>query len=171
MRTGCSAGRLRVWSRATARSPCSSRTGPFSGSAIETLGRRPVRKLDPPVLAALRVGAYQLAYMGSVPAHAAVNESVELVRAAGLERGVAFTNAVLRRVSEGVEELLAGLGEDAPAAAALKHSYPDWVAEVWWREWGREDALALVGGGDLVAELGDAVVDPGLARAVAAARP
>jgi 16S rRNA (cytosine967-C5)-methyltransferase len=112
--------------------------------AIGTLGRRPVRKLDPPVLAALRIGAYQLAYMGSVPAHAAVNESVELVRAAGLERAVAFTNAVLRRVSEGVGELLAGLGDDTPAAAALKHSYPDWVAEVWWREWGREDALALM---------------------------
>jgi 16S rRNA (cytosine967-C5)-methyltransferase len=112
--------------------------------AIETLGRRLVRKLDPPVLAALRIGAYQLAYSGSVPAHAAVNESVELVRAAGLERAVAFTNAVLRRVSEGVEELLAGLGEDTPAAAALRHSYPDWVAEVWWREWGREDALALM---------------------------
>jgi 16S rRNA (cytosine967-C5)-methyltransferase len=112
--------------------------------AIGTLGRRPVRKLDPPVLAALRIGAYQLAYMGSVPAHAAVNESVELVRAAGLERAVAFTNAVLRRVSEGVGELLAGLGDDTPPAAALKHSYPDWVAEVWWREWGREDALALM---------------------------
>jgi 16S rRNA (cytosine967-C5)-methyltransferase len=112
--------------------------------AIETLGRRPVRKLDAPVLAALRLGAYQLAYMGSVPAHAAVNESVELVRGAGLERAVAFTNAVMRRVGEGVEELLAGLEEDTPTAAALKHSYPDWVAEVWWREWGAEDALALM---------------------------
>ena len=112
--------------------------------AIETLGRRPVRKLDAPVLAALRIGAYQLAYMGSVPAHAAVNESVELVRAAGRERAVAFTNAVLRRVGEGIADLLAGLREDTPAAAALKHSYPDWVAEVWWREWGAEDALALM---------------------------
>src|SRR5438034_8255825 len=46
---------------------------------IETLGRRPVRKLDPPVRAALRVGAYQLAYLGGIAAHAAVNESVELV--------------------------------------------------------------------------------------------
>jgi 16S rRNA (cytosine967-C5)-methyltransferase len=112
--------------------------------SIETLGRRPVRKLDAPVLAALRVGAYQIGYMGSVPAHAAVNESVELVRAAGLERAVAFTNAVLRRLGAGMAELLAGLGEDTPRAAALKHSYPDWVAEVWWREWGADDALALM---------------------------
>ena len=66
---------------------------------IETLGRRPVRKLDPPVLAALRIGAYQLAYLDGVPAHAAVNESVELVRRARLERAVPFTNAVLRRLA------------------------------------------------------------------------
>jgi 16S rRNA (cytosine967-C5)-methyltransferase len=112
--------------------------------AIETLGRRPVRKLDAPVLAALRIGAYQLGYMGSVPAHAAVNESVELVRAAGLERAVAFTNAVLRRTGEGIGDLLASLPEDTPAAAALAHSYPDWVAEVWWREWGADEALALM---------------------------
>jgi 16S rRNA (cytosine967-C5)-methyltransferase len=112
--------------------------------AIETLGRRPLRKLDPPVRAALRVGAYQIGYMGSVPAHAAVNESVELVRAAGLERAVAFTNAVLRRLGEGMEQLFAGLGDGTPAEAALKHSYPDWIADVWWREWRRDQALGLM---------------------------
>jgi 16S rRNA (cytosine967-C5)-methyltransferase len=103
-----------------------------------------VRKLDPPVLAALRLGAYQLGYLESVPAHAAANESVELVRAAGLERAVSFTNAVMRRLGEGISPLLAGLTEETPAAAALKHSYPDWVAEAWWRELGPEDALALM---------------------------
>ena len=79
--------------------------------AIETLGRRPVRKLDPPVRAALRLGAYQLAYLDGVPAHAAVNESVELVRAARLERAVPFTNAVMRRLAEGLAALLASLPE------------------------------------------------------------
>jgi 16S rRNA (cytosine967-C5)-methyltransferase len=112
--------------------------------AIESLGRRPVRKLDPPVRAALRLGAYQLAFMDSVPAHAAANESVELVRAAGLERAVAFTNAVMRRLGEGIGLLLERLPESTPREAALKHSYPDWVAETWWREWSEEDALALM---------------------------
>src|SRR5438552_18415532 len=68
--------------------------------AIGTLGKRPVRKLDPPVLAALRLGAYQLGYL-EVAQHAAANESVELVRAARLERAVPFTNAVMRRLAEG----------------------------------------------------------------------
>jgi 16S rRNA (cytosine967-C5)-methyltransferase len=107
--------------------------------AIETLGRRPVRRLDPPVRTALRLGAYQLAYLEGIPARAAANESVELVRAAGLERAVAFTNAVMRRLAEGIRPLLDSLPE-----GALKHSYPDWVAEVWERDLGRDEALALM---------------------------
>jgi 16S rRNA (cytosine967-C5)-methyltransferase len=111
--------------------------------AIETLGKRPVRKLDPPVRAALRLGAYQLGFT-DVPPHAAVNETVELVRTAGLERAVAFTNAVMRRLASGLEGLLASLPEGTATEAALKHSYPDWVAELWWLELGQEDALALM---------------------------
>jgi 16S rRNA (cytosine967-C5)-methyltransferase len=106
--------------------------------AVEELGRRPVRKLDPPVRAALRLGAYQLAEL-DVPHHAVVNDSVELVRAAGLERAVAFTNAVLRRLTEGMRSLIDSLPE-----GALKHSYPDWVEEVWTRDLGRQEALALM---------------------------
>jgi 16S rRNA (cytosine967-C5)-methyltransferase len=111
--------------------------------AIDQLGRRPTRKLDPPVRAALRLGAYQLGFT-DVATHAAVNETVELVRAARLERAVPFANAVMRRLSEGLPALLASLTEDAPAAAALKHSYPDWVAKLWWETLGPEQALALM---------------------------
>jgi 16S rRNA (cytosine967-C5)-methyltransferase len=110
---------------------------------IEALGRRPVAKLDPPVRAALRLGAYQLTF-SEVAVHAAVNESVELVRAAGLERAVSFTNAVMRRLALGLRDLVDSLPERTAAEAALRHSYPDWVAELWWRELGREEALALM---------------------------
>jgi 16S rRNA (cytosine967-C5)-methyltransferase len=96
------------------------------------------------VLAALRLGAYQLGFVEGVPRYAAVNESVELVRGAGLGRAVSFTNAVLRRVSEGIGALLERLPEGAPHDAALKHSYPDWAAEVWWRDLGAEQALELM---------------------------
>jgi 16S rRNA (cytosine967-C5)-methyltransferase len=106
--------------------------------AIDTLGKRPVRKLDPPVRAALRLGAYQLGYTETAP-HAAANESVELVRRARLERAVPFTNAVMRRLSEGIQALLDSL-PDGP----LKESYPDWVAETFERDLGPADALALM---------------------------
>ena len=110
--------------------------------AIETLGKRPVRKLDPPVRAALRLGAYQLGYTDTAP-HAAANESVELVRRARLERAVPFTNAVMRRLAEGIHPLL-----DALPDGALKESYPDWIYETWMRELGGDDALALMRAGN-----------------------
>src|SRR3954454_21048035 len=110
--------------------------------AIDTLGKRPVRKLDPPVRAALRLGAYQLGYTDTAP-HAAANESVELVRSAKLERATAFTNAVMRRLAEGIRPLL-----DALPEGALKESYPDWIYETWARDLGGEDAIALMRAGN-----------------------
>jgi 16S rRNA (cytosine967-C5)-methyltransferase len=110
---------------------------------LESIGRRPVAKLDPPVRAALRLGAYQLAF-SEVATHAAVNESVELVRAARLERAVKFANAVLRRLALGFRDLAEALPESTPQEAGLKHSYPDWVAETWWRDLGAEEAVALM---------------------------
>jgi 16S rRNA (cytosine967-C5)-methyltransferase len=98
-----------------------------------------VRKLDPPVRAALRLGAYQLAYAEGIAVHAAVNETVELVRSARLERAVAFTNAVMRRLSVGIRPLI-----DALPEGALKYSYPDWIEEVWTRDLGHAGALALM---------------------------
>ncbi len=112
--------------------------------AIEIAGRRPVGRLDAAVRAALRLGAYQLVFLDGVPRYAAVNESVELVRRAGLERAVPFANAVLRRLADegrtGVEELPDSTWEEA----AVAHSYPDWVAETWWSELGADEARALM---------------------------
>ena len=113
--------------------------------AIETIGRRRVARLDAPVRAALRLGAYQLAFVDGVARYAAVNESVELVRRAGLERAVAFTNAVLRRLADGIRPLIEAMPDATAAEAALKHSYPDWIAETWWDELGADAALGLMG--------------------------
>jgi 16S rRNA (cytosine967-C5)-methyltransferase len=105
---------------------------------IEQIGRRPVRKLDPPVQAALRLGGYQLAFTDQA-GHAVVDDTVELVRAARLERAVPFTNAVMRKLAQGLQGLIASLPE-----GAVKHSYPDWIAESWTRDFGREVALELM---------------------------
>ncbi|HZP72394.1 MAG TPA: transcription antitermination factor NusB [Gaiellaceae bacterium] len=105
---------------------------------IDRLGKRPVRKLDPPVRAALRLGAYQLGFT-ELPEHAVVDDTVELVRAARLERAVPFANAVMRRLAQGFRGLVASLPEGPE-----KHSYPDWVWETWVRDFGRDDALSLM---------------------------
>jgi 16S rRNA (cytosine967-C5)-methyltransferase len=105
---------------------------------IEQLGKRPVRKLDPPVRASLRLGAYQLAFT-ELPEHAVVDDAVELVRAARRERAVPFTNAVMRRLAQGFRGLVASL-----PAGPVKESYPDWIPAVWTRDLGPEAALALM---------------------------
>ena len=96
-----------------------------------------MRKLDPAVRAALRISGYQLAW-SDAPPHAIADDAVELVRAAGFERATAFTNAVARRLAEGFPQLVDSL-PDGP----LKHSYPDWIFEVWERDWGFDEAVAL----------------------------
>jgi 16S rRNA (cytosine967-C5)-methyltransferase len=112
--------------------------------ALEAIGGRPVAELDVPVRAALRLGAYELAFLDGVPARASVNEAVELVRAAGAPRATGLVNAVLRKASDQIQPLIEALPETSAREAALKQSYPDWIAETWWLEWGPEEALALM---------------------------
>jgi 16S rRNA (cytosine967-C5)-methyltransferase len=104
---------------------------------IDELGRRPVGKLDPPVRAALRVAGYELGW-SDAPPHAVAHDAVELVRAAGLERATGFTNAVARRLAEGLRPLVESLPE-----GALRQSYPDWIFETWERDLGFDEAIAL----------------------------
>ncbi len=65
---------------------------------IERFAARPVAQLEPLVLASLRIGLYQLAFADRVPAHAAVGESVELVKPRS-PGGAKLVNAVLRRAA------------------------------------------------------------------------
>ena len=110
---------------------------------IEGFSARPLAKLDPPVLAALRLGAFQLLFLDGIPSHAAVNESVELVKRE--QRGGAqLVNAVLRRVAREGRDIVAALDDATPAGAALVHSVPEWIATLWWEELGPDEARALL---------------------------
>jgi 16S rRNA (cytosine967-C5)-methyltransferase len=109
----------------------------------ERLTGRPVTKLDAPVLAAVRVGLMQLLLMEGVAEHAAVHESVELAKR-DARAGSGLVNAVLRRATREGAAILAALTDQTPAAAAVRHSVPQWLAELWWRELGPERARRLL---------------------------
>ncbi len=115
-------------------------------AGLERLADRPLRKLDPAVIAALRLGMFELIFADATPDHAAVDQAVELVKRAGAAHASGFANAVLRRASREREELVESLlGDDStPEAAAIAHSAPLWLAQMWWRELGAEDARALL---------------------------
>lgn len=110
---------------------------------IEDLAGRGVAQLDPPVLAALRLGLQQLLFLHGIPDHAAVDESVELAKRDS-PRGAGLVNAVLRRGARERGALLAALDDTTPAGAAVAHSHPPWLAELWWEALGAEEARALM---------------------------
>ncbi|HKT82579.1 MAG TPA: transcription antitermination factor NusB [Solirubrobacterales bacterium] len=115
-------------------------------AGLERLVERPLRDLDPPVLAALRLGAYELLFADATPDHAAVDQAVELTKRARAAHAAGLVNAVLRRAGREREQLLeALLGDDStPESAAVAHSAPLWLAQMWWRELGPEDARSLL---------------------------
>jgi 16S rRNA (cytosine967-C5)-methyltransferase len=105
---------------------------------------QPLAKVEPKVLNLLRLGAYQLLFLDRVPAPAAVDETVETARRAGLARATGFINGILRSL------LRAPDGKALPDPASdplsyLEHalSLPDWLASRWLAELGREEAFAL----------------------------
>jgi 16S rRNA (cytosine967-C5)-methyltransferase len=114
--------------------------------AIERLAGRSTRLLDPPVLAALRLGLYELLFADATPDHAAVDQAVELVKVAGAAHAAGFANAILRRAIRERAQLTASLLDDdsTSAAAAVADSAPKWLAEMWWEELGPEAARAAL---------------------------
>ncbi len=110
---------------------------------IAALAGRPPATLDPPVLAALRLGVFQLTFLDRIPAHAAVGESVELAKA-DAPRGAGLVNAVLRRATREARAIVEALPDRTPAEAALAHSHPEWIAALWFDALGAPDARALM---------------------------
>jgi len=108
---------------------------------IRPLLKQPELQMASPVQTALRMGLFQLLHLDRIPAHAALSESVELVRAAGHGHASGMVNAVLRKVTR----------QDAPkpklvestAAFAERLAHPAWLVERWVKNYGRAEAMAI----------------------------
>ncbi|MGH9971636.1 MAG: 16S rRNA (cytosine(967)-C(5))-methyltransferase RsmB [Pyrinomonadaceae bacterium] len=103
---------------------------------IENYASRSITSLDLAVRIALRVGLYQLRFLTRVPASAAVNESVNLVRRARLRSAMSFVNAVLRRASREPEYDPATKISDPVERVAVETSHPAWLIERWNKAFG-----------------------------------
>jgi 16S rRNA (cytosine967-C5)-methyltransferase len=120
---------------------------------VERLAERSAARLQAPVLAALRLGLYELLYLRGSPDYAVVADAVELAKEHS-RAGHGLVNAVLRRAArEGASALLEDLSDRTPEQAALLHSHPEWIARLWWDELGPEDARALMARDNEPAEL------------------
>jgi 16S rRNA (cytosine967-C5)-methyltransferase len=102
---------------------------------------RPDQRLAEPVALALRLGAFQLLHMDRIPAHAALNESVELCRAFGNPHAAGMVNAILRKLAASQKPGTRIF--ESPAAFAERLAHPLWLVERWVAAYGREAALAI----------------------------
>ncbi len=110
-------------------------------AALETLADRPLIKIEDAVLAALRLGAYQL-FFTRIPKHAAVSDTIEALKSVGLARASGFVNAMLRSLSR--METLPGAPTDPEAKLAWETSHPRWLVARWVRRYGAERARAML---------------------------
>jgi len=105
-------------------------------------------RLDPEVLTALRIGAFQLMRLDRVPARSAVNESVELVKRARKKSATAFVNALLRKVGADPKRIASSRDttdtEQAVASLADTYAHPRWMIERWCSAYGPEKTLQLL---------------------------
>lgn len=109
--------------------------------------KKPAERLDLAVAIALRIGLYQLRFLARIPARAAVNESVELVKRAKKSSAASLVNAVLRRLVEEAKRpadhlLPAGLSK--AERLGILHSHPTWMVERWLARWGEARTIALL---------------------------
>jgi 16S rRNA (cytosine967-C5)-methyltransferase len=101
-------------------------------------------RLDPDVIDLLRLGVYQLTNMGSVPAYAAIAQTVELAKRRHGLGASKLVNAVLRRTDREREGLVPPPPQDAVEALSLKYSHPRWLVARWVERWGEQDAERLL---------------------------
>lgn len=101
-------------------------------------------RLDADLADLLRLGVHQLFYMGSVPAYAAIAQTVELAKTRHGIGASKLANAVLRRLDRERDALGAPLPADPVEALAIEYSHPRWMVARWVARWGAEETRALL---------------------------
>lgn len=102
---------------------------------------QPLKKLKPQVLTVLRMGACQLLFMDKIPASAAINESVNLVKKNGCAFASGLVNAVLRKISVNGLKLPS---EDENNYLSVKYSFPDYLVKKFCDYYGRDNAEKIM---------------------------
>jgi 16S rRNA (cytosine967-C5)-methyltransferase len=110
-------------------------------NVMRSMLQRPDGEMHPAALLALRMGIFQILHMDRIPAHAAVNESVEMAKQNGADRSAGMVNAVLRRVMQEKETL-----KRVPLIAPLtleEQAHPMWMLERWRAQFGKAAARKI----------------------------
>jgi 16S rRNA (cytosine967-C5)-methyltransferase len=116
----------------------------FLDAVLSDRVRGGLARLDPDLIDLLRLGTYQLLCMGSVPAYAAIAQTVELTKTRHGLGASKLANAVLRRTDRERAHLGVATPPDPIDALALSYSHPRWLVARWVARWGAEATTALL---------------------------
>jgi 16S rRNA (cytosine967-C5)-methyltransferase len=122
-------------------------------------------RLDAEVRTALRLAACQLDRLERIPAHAAVHESVELVKSSGKRSAAPYANAVLRKLAANPRTLAAGGGEQM----AARFAHPEWMVVRWIDMYGYDAARAICAANQQAPVAALRLATPGAERELTAA--
>ncbi|MBX3174545.1 MAG: 16S rRNA (cytosine(967)-C(5))-methyltransferase RsmB [Gemmatimonadaceae bacterium] len=111
---------------------------------LSTRVRGGIARLDADLADLLRLGTYQLFEMNSVPAYAAIAQTVELAKQRHGIGASKLANAVLRRLDREREDLGTVLPSDPVEALAIEYSHPRWLVARWVARWGADETRALL---------------------------
>ncbi len=111
---------------------------------LEARVRGGLTRIDPDLLDLMRLGVYQLLHMGSVPAYAAIAQTVELAKVRHGIGASKLMNAVLRRIDRERNDLTLPQSGDKLSDIATKYSHPRWLVARWMARWGEEAAAVLM---------------------------
>ena len=111
---------------------------------INHVSKTPVNKMKPVIRCIMRMAAYQIFYMDSVPDSAACNEAVKLAQKKGFQTLKGFVNGVLRNLSRQKEEiLLPDEKKDPVKALSVAYSVPEWLVEKIIGDYGMDAAKKM----------------------------
>lgn len=112
---------------------------------ISSFSSRDVSKIDAEILVILRMGVYQILYMGSVPDHAACFESVELCRKNNKKSASGFVNALLRETVRKKDGIVYPDKEKEPTKyLSAVYSFPEWLCQMWLNDYGFEKCESIL---------------------------
>ena len=111
---------------------------------LEERVRGGLARIDPDLVDLMRLGVYQLLHMGSVPAYAAIAQTVELAKVRHGIGASKLTNAVLRRIDRESNDLTPPIPPDPVEALAVRYSHPRWIIARWLARYGEEGTTVLL---------------------------
>lgn len=113
-------------------------------AVLETRVKGGLARIDADLTDLMRLGTYQLLYMGSVPPYAAIGETVELAKRRHGIGASKLTNAILRRIDRERDTLEPAVPADNIEALAQRYSHPRWVVARWLQRWSEADVIKLL---------------------------